>query len=76
MNHELPPKHNYVNLTRRDALLRTLAGGLAAAALPLGSGTAAAATPPAPAPQPAEKEEEFTPENDYPFFGATPPWVN
>jgi hypothetical protein len=68
MNHELPPEHEYVNLTRRDALVRALTGGIAAAAMPLGDAAAAQSDSP-------KVEEEFVPENDYPFFGAEPPWV-
>lgn len=52
------------HLSRRAALLRAVAAGLAVTALPANG-------QPAPDPQPIE-EEKFTPENDYPFFGYDP----
>jgi hypothetical protein len=64
MNHELPPEDEPVELTRRAALLRALAVGVAAAALPATSSAASAPTLP--------KEPDFVPENDYPFFGCEP----
>jgi hypothetical protein len=58
-------------LSRRDALLQALTGGLAAVvafpnradAIPSQSHQAA----------PSPLEAAYAPENDYPFFGATPP---
>lgn len=53
-------------LTRREALRRTLFGGLAA-------GAAAALPAAEAAPLPAtQAEAPFVPENDYPFFGYDP----
>ena len=64
MNHELPAEDEPVELTRRAALHRALAAGIAAAALPVTSSAAPAVNPP--------KEPDFVPENDYPFFGCEP----
>lgn len=61
MNHELPPAHAPINLTRRDVLVRALGGGLAAAALPAPVYARQAVS--------AVTEAEFVPEDDYPFFG-------
>jgi hypothetical protein len=55
-------------LSRREAIARVLAGGLAAAALPMAVGSTTAATP--------VIEPEFVPENDYPFFGYEPGVTN
>jgi hypothetical protein len=64
MNHELPAEDQPVELTRRAALLRALAAGVAAAALPATSCAVPPVTP--------SKEPDFIPENDYPFFGCEP----
>jgi hypothetical protein len=64
MNHELPPEEEPIELTRRAALFRALAVGVAAATLP----ATVSAAPAVPTP----KEPEFVPENDYPFFGSEP----
>ncbi len=67
MNHEPEPTEHYVNLTRRDALMRALKGTVAAAvAAPVI--VQAASEAPTRSPEP-----EFIPENDYPFFGAEVP---
>jgi len=64
MNHELPPEEEQAApreiLSRREALRRTVTGGLLAAlGLPVGG-------------EAAHMEEPFVPENDYPHFGYEP----
>jgi hypothetical protein len=54
------------NLTRREALLNTLKGTVAAAMAAPVLGQAAPSAPTLPL------EREFVPENDYPFFGYEP----
>lgn len=65
MNHEHEPTEHYVNLTRRDALMRALKGTVAAA---VATPVIVQAAPEAP----AQAEAIFVPENDYPFFGYEP----
>jgi hypothetical protein len=64
MQTPVQPNETPAALSRRDAITRVLAGGLAAAALPIAVGSATAATP--------VIEPEFVPENDYPYFGYEP----
>lgn len=60
-------------LSRRNALLRAFSGGLAAVvALPNRSDATPTQSHQA---SPSTREEAYTPENDYPFFGAPPPSI-
>jgi hypothetical protein len=53
-----------MTVSRRAALRRVVATGLALGSLPALAGESAA--------QPAAAEPEFVPENDYPYFGYEP----
>jgi hypothetical protein len=71
MNTNPPSADERSKLSRRDALLHAFSGGLAAVvafpnrvdAIPSQSHQAS----------PSPLEPAYAPENDYPFFGATPP---
>ncbi len=64
MQTPVQPNETPAALSRRNAIARVLAGGLAAAALPIALRSAATALP--------VIKPEFVPENDYPFFGYEP----